>query len=47
MEVMTKSPNKHNRITLKAEPLGDKLSELIESGKVSNKDDVKIRSRLL
>ncbi len=32
--VMSKSPNKHNRIYLQARPLEDGLSEAIDEGKV-------------
>jgi len=44
---MTKSPNKHNRITAKAVPLEEGLPEDIESNKVSSKDDPKIRAKYL
>jgi len=47
VECMTKSPNKHNRLTMKAEPLNEELTTLIENGKVTPKDDVKSRSRIL
>jgi len=41
VECMTKSPNEHNRLTMKAEPLSEELTEMIEAGKVSPKDDIK------
>jgi len=44
---MSKSPNKHNRLYAKAQPLEEKLPEDIESGKINAKDDPKIRSKLL
>ena len=34
---MSKSPNKHNRLHVDAEPLDDDLSQEIEDGKVSDK----------
>jgi elongation factor 2 len=44
---LSKSPNKHNRLFVKAEPLKDELQADIEDGKVSAKDDVKTRARYL
>ncbi|KAH3670846.1 hypothetical protein WICMUC_004815 [Wickerhamomyces mucosus] len=44
---LSKSPNKHNRLYLKAEPLDEEVSLAIESGKVSPKDDFKARARIL
>jgi len=44
---MTKSPNKHNRLTMTAEPMSEELTELIEAGKVSPRDDIKSRSKIL
>jgi len=44
---LSKSPNKHNRLYVKAEPLAEGLSLDIEAGKVSPKDDPKSRGRLL
>ncbi|KAI3426362.1 hypothetical protein D9Q98_008734 [Chlorella vulgaris] len=45
--VMSKSPNKHNRLYLQARPLEDGLSEAIDEGKVGPRDDPKIRSKIL
>ncbi|KAL1915707.1 uncharacterized protein VTP21DRAFT_3041 [Calcarisporiella thermophila] len=47
MTALSKSPNKHNRLFVKAEPLAEELSNDIESGKVSARDDFKVRARLL
>jgi elongation factor 2 len=47
MVALSKSPNKHNRIYLKAEPLGEEVAIAIETGKVSPKDDFKARARVL
>jgi elongation factor 2 len=44
---LSKSPNKHNRIFLKAAPLGDELSQDIEDEKVGPKTETKERSRIL
>jgi elongation factor 2 len=44
---LAKSPNKHNRIFLTAEPLGDDLTNAIEADKITSKQDQKIRYRLL
>jgi len=45
--VLSKSPNKHNRLYLKAEPLQEGLPEAIEAGKVNPKDDPKVRGKIL
>jgi elongation factor 2 len=44
---LSKSPNKHNRLYVKAAPLGDGLAEDIETGKVTPKDEPKARARYL
>lgn len=44
---MAKSPNKHNRIYAVAVPLNEKLQDEIEKGKVTPKDDPKLRAKLL
>jgi len=44
---LSKSPNKHNRIFMVAEPLTEEVSKEIDSGKVDAKDDFKIRARYL
>merc|ERR1719254_180792 len=45
MTVLAKSPNKHNRLYLTAEPMSDELSVLIEDGKAGPKADIKERAR--
>jgi len=52
--VMAKSPNKHNRIYVKAEPLGygtddlqTPLADAIENGEVTAEGDAKARTRIL
>jgi elongation factor 2 len=47
MVCLAKSPNKHNRLFVKASPLGDDLSDAIETNKVSFKDDPKLRMKKL
>lgn len=44
---LSKSPNKHNRLFVKAEPLEEGLSDDIENGKCTHKDDPKNRARFL
>jgi len=44
---LSKSPNKHNRLFVKALPLGEELAKEIDAGKVSSKDDPKNRARVL
>lgn len=44
---LSKSPNKHNRLFLKAAPLSDELAQAIEDGKITPRDDVKIRARTM
>jgi elongation factor 2 len=45
--VMSKSPNKHNRLYFEARPLESGLPEAIDEGKVGPRDDPKIRSKIL
>jgi elongation factor 2 len=47
IDCLSKSPNKHNRIYMRALPLDDELSNAIEAGKVGPKDDFKARARIL
>jgi len=44
---LSKSPNKHNRLFMKAVPMPDGLAEDIDDGEVSNKQDFKLRGRYL
>jgi elongation factor 2 len=44
---LSKSQNKHNRLYLKALPLDEELTLAIENGKVSARDDFKLRARVL
>lgn len=47
MDAISKSPNKHNRIYVKAIPMQEELSVDIEDGKVTPRDDFKARARVL
>lgn len=44
---LSKSPNKHNRLFMRARPLGDELATDIDAGNISNRQDVKERARYL
>ncbi|KAH8086755.1 hypothetical protein JL720_7199 [Aureococcus anophagefferens] len=44
---LSKSPNKHNRLYMEAHPLSDELADAIEDGKISAKDDPKLRARAM
>lgn len=44
---LSKSPNKHNRLFMKAEPFQDGLADAMDNGEVSSKDDPKTRGRFL
>jgi len=44
---LSKSPNKHNRLYIYAEPFPENLAEAIEDGKVGPRDEAKARSKLL
>jgi len=44
---LSKSPNKHNRLYVKALPLADGLAEVIDNGAIGPRDDPKIRGKRL
>jgi len=44
---LSKSPNKHNRLYVTAEALSTGLAEEIDGGKITDKDEVKARARVL
>lgn len=44
---LSKSPNKHNRLFMKATPMPDGLADAIEAGEVNARDDIKTRARIL
>ncbi|KAG1078761.1 hypothetical protein G6F42_024092 [Rhizopus arrhizus] len=47
IDCLSKSPNKHNRIYMRACPLNEELADEIEAGTISAKDDFKTRARVL
>ena len=47
MTALSKSPNKHNRLYAKAQPIEEELTQAIENGKVNARDDYKVRARIL
>jgi elongation factor 2 len=47
MTALSKSPNKHNRLYMVAEPMEEELAKTIEDGKISPRDDFKSRARVL
>lgn len=47
MTALSKSPNKHNRLYMKACPMDEEVSKDIEKGRISPRDDFKIRARIL
>jgi len=44
---LSKSPNKHNRLYMTAEPFPEGLAESIDSGEVNDKQEVKARGKIL
>ncbi|SPN99580.1 related to CSF1 protein [Cephalotrichum gorgonifer] len=44
---LSKSPNKHNRIYMTAEPMSEELCLAIEDGKITPRDDFKLRARVM
>ena len=44
---LSKSPNKHNRLYCYAEPLPEGLSDAIDNGKITPRDDPKVRAKEL
>lgn len=47
MVALSKSPNKHNRIYVKAQPMDEEVSQDIEAGVINPRDDFKARARIL
>merc|ERR1711988_304972 len=44
---LSKSPNKHNRLYMRAEPMGEELALAIDKGEISSTQDAKERGRKL
>jgi len=47
VDVLSKSPNKHNRLYMRALPLGLDLANQIEDKKITPRDEVKARAKVL
>jgi len=47
MTCVSKSPNKHNRLYMTAEPLGDELNKKLESCEINMEQEMKVRARTL
>ncbi|GLJ52614.1 hypothetical protein SUGI_1119780 [Cryptomeria japonica] len=45
--VMSKSPNKHNRLYFEARPMEEGLAEAIDEGRIGPRDDPKVRGKVL
>ncbi|GJV42161.1 elongation factor 2 [Tanacetum coccineum] len=45
--VMSKSPNRHNRLYMEARPMEEGLAEAIDEGRIGPRDDPKARSKIL
>eukprot|EP00891_Asterochloris_glomerata_P007131 jgi/Astpho2/7131/Aster-08310 len=45
--VMSKSPNKHNRLYFQGRPMEDGLAEAIDEGRVGPRDEPKVRGKIL
>nr|ABC54654.1 translation elongation factor 2 [Naegleria gruberi] len=46
-DTLTKSPNKHNRLYMNAEPLPEEMQDDIEQGKITANDEAKKRAKYL
>jgi len=44
---LSKSPNKHNRLFCKAQPLGEDFSVLVDEGKITPRQDFKARAKVI
>ncbi|KAI4243250.1 MAG: hypothetical protein L6R40_003618 [Gallowayella cf. fulva] len=47
MTALSKSPNKHNRLYVTAQPLDEEVANDIEKGRIGPRDDFKARARIL
>ena len=45
MMCLSKSPNKHNRLFCKAQPLGEDFSTMIDDGTITPRQDAKARAK--
>jgi elongation factor 2 len=44
---LSKSPNKHNRLFMRAEPLGDECTMAMDNGTITSTQEMKARARML
>ena len=47
LTIISKSPNKHNRVYLEAEPLSQEVVEAIEKNEINDEQEMKVRARIL
>ena len=47
MDCLSKSPNKHNRITMNAQPLNEEFAVAVDKAEINPEDDAKVRARTL
>ena len=47
MDALSKSQNKHNRIFMRATPMDEELSLEIEAGRITPRDEIKARARVM
>jgi len=47
MVVISKSPNKHNRIYLQAQPLGEEFCKAVDAKDITPEQEMKVRARLM
>jgi len=45
LTILSKSPNKHNRIHMTAEPLGEEFCKAVDSGDINPEEELKVRAR--
>jgi len=46
-DCLSKSPNKHNRITMNAQPLNEEFAVAVDKSEINPEDDAKVRARTL
>jgi elongation factor 2 len=47
MVCLSKSPNKHNRVSMTAEPLGEEFCKAVDEGEINPEEETKIKARKL
>ena len=46
-DCLSKSPNKHNRISMNAQPLNEEFAVAVDKSEINAEDDAKVRARTL